>query len=109
MRLTKKRKLLIEIAQRMPPVIYATADDGTVICMVSATSRSHVVEYGTADDMNDLWKATPAQRAAGAAALRLGWLHPDADPRNYNDKGERINGCNEQINPRKKKAPAERP
>lgn len=109
MTLSKKQKLLNEISQRMPPVIYATDDNGTVVCMVCATSHSHVVEHGTASDLNDLWRATPAQRAAGAAALRYGWLHPDADPRNYNDKGERIYVSNEQSKPRKKKAPAERP
>lgn len=39
---------------------------------------------------NDLWKAPPAARSAAQAALQYGWLHPLADPRSYNEKGERL-------------------
>lgn len=93
---TKKAAALAEVCKLMPRVVYATAADGTVVCMVTGTHRCHFVEKDdTADDLNDLWKATPAQRAAaqGAAAqgaLQYGWLHPLADPRSYNEKGERL-------------------
>ena len=33
---TKQAKLLCEIRCLMPPVVYTTAEDGTVICMVPA-------------------------------------------------------------------------
>lgn len=87
----KQASLLCEIRKLMPPVVYATSADGVVICMVTGTHRCHFVEKDdTADDLNDLWKATPAQRAAAQGALQYGWLHPLADPRSYNEKGERL-------------------
>lgn len=88
---TKKAAALAEVCKLMPRVVYATAADGTVVCMVTGTHRCHFVEKDdTADDLNDLWKATPAQRAAAQGALQYGWQHPLADPRSYNEKGERL-------------------
>ena len=87
---TKQAKLLCEIRRLMPPVVYTTAEDGTVICMVPCTHHTHVASGVTADEMNDLWRAAPPQRAAAQAALQYGWLHPLADPRSYNEKGERL-------------------
>lgn len=87
----KQASLLCEIRKLMPPVVYATSADGVVVCMVPCTHRCHFVEKDdTADDLNDLWKATPAQRAAAQGALQYGWQHPLADPRSYNEKGERL-------------------
>lgn len=86
----KQAKLLCEIRRLMPPVVYTTAEDGTVICMVPCTHHTHVASGVTADEMNDLWKAPPAARSAAQAALQYGWLHPLADPRSYNEKGERL-------------------
>lgn len=87
---TKQEKTLHEICRLMPPVVYATTADGVVICMVTGTSHSHVASGVTANEMNDLWRTTLAQRAAAQAALQYGWLHPLADPRSYNEKGERL-------------------
>ena len=70
--------------------IYATTADGVVICMVTCTKHTHIACGVTADEMNDLWKAPPAARSAAQAALQYGWLHPLADPRSYNEKGERL-------------------
>ena len=44
------------------PVVYTTAEDGTVICMVPCTHHTHVASGVTADEMNDLWRASPPQR-----------------------------------------------
>ena len=77
---TKQAKLLCEIRRLMPPVVYTIAEDGTVICMVPCTHHTHVASGVTADEMNDLWRAAPPQRAAAQAALQYGWLHPLADP-----------------------------
>lgn len=87
---TKQAKLLCEIRSLMPPVVYATTADGMVVCMVPGTAHSHISRNVTADEMNDLWRASPAARAAAQAALQYGWLHPLADPRSYNEKGERL-------------------
>ena len=54
---TKQAKLLCEIRRLMPPVVYTTAEDGTVICMVPCTHHTHVASGVTADEMNDLWRA----------------------------------------------------
>lgn len=90
---TKQAKLLCEIRRLMPPVVYTTAEDGTVICMVPCTHHTHVASGVTADEMNDLWRAAPPQRAAAQAALQYGWLHPLADPRSYNERGERLHNA----------------
>ena len=87
---TKQAKLLCEIRSLMPPAVYATTADGVVICMVTCTKHTHIACGVTADEMNDLWKAPPAARSAAQAALQYGWLHPLADPRSYNEKGERL-------------------
>lgn len=89
----KQAKLLCEIRRLMPPVVYTTAEDGTVICMVPCTHHTHIATNVTADEMNDLWRAAPPQRAAAQAALQYGWLHPLADPRSYNEKGERLHNA----------------
>ena len=89
----KQAKLLCEIRRLMPPVVYTTAEDGTVICMVPCTHHTHVASGVTADEMNDLWRAAPPQRAAAQAALQYGWLHPLADPRSYNERGERLHNA----------------
>lgn len=86
----RQTKLLCEIRKRMPPVVYATAADGTVICMVPCTHYTRAARNVTADEMNDLWRVGRPQRAAAQAALLYGWLHPLADPRSYNEKGERL-------------------
>ncbi|MGN0707402.1 MAG: hypothetical protein ACI4JC_05320 [Faecalibacterium sp.] len=90
---TRQTKLLCEIRHLMPPVVYATTTDGVVICMIPGTRYIHIAENVTADEMNDLWRASPAARAAAQAALRYGWLHPLADPRAYNEKGERLHNA----------------
>ncbi len=90
---TKQAKLLCEIRRLMPPVVYTTAEDGTVICMVPCTHHTHVASGVTADEMNDLWRAALPQRAAAQAALQYGWLHPLADPRSYNERGERLHNA----------------
>ena len=100
---TKQAKLLCEIRRLMPPVVYTTAEDGTVICatsadgvvicMVPCTHHTHAASGVTADEMNDLWRASPAARAAAQAALQYGWLHPLADPRSYNERGERLHNA----------------
>lgn len=90
---TKQAKLLCEIRRLMPPVVYTIAEDGTVICMVPCTHHTHVASGVTADEMNDLWRAAPPQRAAAQAALQYGWLHPLADPRSYNERGERLHNA----------------
>lgn len=87
---TRQEKLLCEIRKRMPPVVYATAPSGTVIRMIPCTDHNRVASSVTADEMNELWRANPAQRAAAQAALQYGWLHPLADPRSYNERGERL-------------------
>lgn len=90
---TKQAKLLCEIRRLMPPVVYTTTEDGTVICMVPCTHHTHVASGVTADEMNDLWRVAPPQRAAAQAALQYGWLHPLADPRSYNERGERLHNA----------------
>ncbi len=90
---SKRAKLLREIYRLMPPVVYVTSADGVVICMIPCTSYTHAATGVTADEMNDLWRVTPAQRAAAQAALQYGWLHPLADPRSYNEKGERLHNA----------------
>lgn len=89
----KQAKMLCEIRKLMPLVVYTTAEDGTVICMVPCTHHTHVAANVTADEMNDLWRAAPPQRAAAKAALQYGWLHPLADPRSYNERGERLHNA----------------
>ncbi|HCV93769.1 MAG TPA: hypothetical protein DGV70_03235 [Faecalibacterium sp.] len=89
-KITPQEKLLGEIRKLMPPAVYATAPSGTVICMIPCTDHTHVASGVTADEMNDLWRVNLAQRAAAQAALKYGWLHPLADPRSYNEKGERL-------------------
>lgn len=66
-------KLLCEIRKLMPPVVYTTAEDGTVICMVPCTHHTHVASGVTADEMNDLWRAAPPSegRRKGCFAIRL--------------------------------------
>lgn len=39
---------------------------------------------------NVLVDGKPQQRAAAQVALQYGWQHPLADPRSYNEKGERL-------------------
>lgn len=71
---TKQAKLLCEIRRLMPPVVYTTAEDGTVICMVPCTHHTHVASGVTADEMNDLWRAAPPPsdgRRTGCPAIRL--------------------------------------
>lgn len=87
---TQQEKRLCEIRKLMPPVAYVTASSGAVICMIPCTSHTHVARGVTADEMNDLWRVNRAQRAAAQVALQYGWLHPLADPRAYNEKGERL-------------------
>lgn len=59
----KQAKLLCEIRRLMPPVVYTTAEDGTVICMVPCTHHTHIATNVTADEMNDLWRAAPSRRS----------------------------------------------
>lgn len=87
---TRQAQLLCEIRSLMPPVVYATTADGVVVCMVPGTGHSHISRNVTAEEMNDLWRASPAARAAAQAALQYGWLHPLADPRSYDEKGARL-------------------
>ena len=88
---TRQAKLLCEIRHLMPPVIYATTADGVVICMVTCTKHTHIACGVTADEMNDLWKADPPGGTFGrTGSLAIWWLHPLADPRSYNEKGERL-------------------
>ena len=86
----KQAKLLCEICKLMPPVVYATSADGVVLCMVPCTGYSRTAVNVTADELNELWSVKPQQRAAAQGALQYGWLHPLADPRSYNEKGERL-------------------
>ena len=74
---TKQAKLLCEIRRLMVP----------------CTHHTHVASGVTADEMNDLWRAALPQRAAAQAALQYGWLHPLADPRSYNERGERLHNA----------------
>ena len=66
-------KQLCEIRRLMPPVVYTTAEDGTVICMVPCTHHTHIATNVTADEMNDLWRAAPPSegRRTGCPAIRL--------------------------------------
>ena len=86
----KQASLLCEIRKLMPPVVYATSADGVVICMVPCTGYTRTAVNVTAEEMNELWSVKPQQRAAAQGALQYGWLHPLADPRSYNEKGERL-------------------
>ena len=86
----KQASLLCEIRKLMPPVVYATSADGVVICMVPCTGYTRTAVNVTADEMNELWIVKPQQRAAAQGALQYGWLHPLADPRSYNERGERL-------------------
>lgn len=90
MRQTRTAQQLHDVYRAMPPVIYATDPEGRTVCMVPATGQKRIAENVTADEMNDLWRASPAQRSAAQAALQYGWLHSLADPRSYNEKGERL-------------------
>ena len=87
---TKQAKLLCDIRKLMPPVVYATSSDGVVVCMVPCTGYNRTAVDVTAEEMNELWSVKPQQRAAAQGALQYGWLHPLADPRSYNEKGERL-------------------
>lgn len=78
------------IRKLMPPVVYATSADGVVVCMVPCTGYTRTAVNVTAEEMNELWSVKPQQRAAAQGALQYGWQHPLADPRSYNEKGERL-------------------
>lgn len=106
-RLPQSLERLLQIARQMPPVVYATNERGETVCMVKCTSCRHIAQGVTADEMNDLWRVSPAARAAAQAALQHGWTHPLADPRAYNEKGELIHGSNHEI-PHTAQAHAER-
>ena len=86
----KQASLLCEIRKLMPPVVYATSADGVVVCMVPCTGYTRTAVNVTAEEMNELWSVKPQQRAAAQGALQYGWQHPLADPRSYNEKGERL-------------------